>query len=359
MRLIDRYVLRELAVPFCIGIAVGVLLLIGTLLFQFADLIINKGIPVILVVKLLVLKVPSFTVIAMPMAMAFAASLAVNRLARDSEVTAMRMAGLPFRRIVRVLFVAGVLGSALSYVMAEKASPWANAQANLIIRQMWLQSVAPTAQPNVFIHAENYTFYIAWLNKLDSNQFLLKDVLVYDTTRPGYPAWYVAKKAYTTRRRWTLYDVVRRDIGRNGMTVHETYLPRLPIDLEKDVSFIAGSKTSDEMTGDELMQQIRMLTTSGAGNIARSFAVDYHFRFALPLACLVFGLVSAPVSFHFSRGGTFVGVLVSIVIGFMYWNVMILSKVLGANGVLPPIAAAWTQNILFGVVAGYLVWRTG
>jgi hypothetical protein len=93
IKLIDRYVLRELLVPFSIGITIGVLLLIGTMLFQFAEMIINKGIPVLLVIKLLLLKAPAFAVIAMPMAMAFTASLAVNRLARDSELTPMRMAG--------------------------------------------------------------------------------------------------------------------------------------------------------------------------------------------------------------------------------------------------------------------------
>jgi lipopolysaccharide export system permease protein len=184
-------------------------------------------------------------------------------------------------------------------------------------------------------------------------------VLVYDTSRGNFPVWYVAREAYTTRRFWSLRDVVRRDISRDGLTVRETYLPELPLDLEKDVDFFASTKAADEMTGGELMAQIRMLTSTGAKNIARSYQVDYHFRFALPLACLIFGLVSAPVSFRFSRGGTFVGVLVSIVIGFLYWNVMILSKVLGANGVLPPVIAAWMQNIIFGAVAAYLVWRTG
>ncbi|NLC59382.1 MAG: YjgP/YjgQ family permease [Armatimonadetes bacterium] len=359
MRLIDRYVLRELGVPFGIGIAVGVLLLIGTLLFNYASDFLNRGISLLLIGKLVLAYVPKFWVIAMPMAMAFAASLAINRLARDSEITPMRMAGAPFRRIAASIFLAGILGSVVSYLMAEKVAPWANKKGGQIVRQIWMQQVVPTAQPNVFLHAENYTFYIGWLRKLDGNRFELRNVLVYDTGRSGYPVLYVAPEAITTRRLWTLRRVTRHDLGRDGMTVHQTHLPELTLDLVRDVDFISGATQPDEMSSGELMSQIRMLARTGQGNTVNAYRVTYHFRFALPLACLVFGLLSAPLSLRFSRGGTFVGVLVSIIVSFLYWNTMILSKVLGENGVLPPVVAAWAMNVLFGVAAAILAWRTG
>lgn len=362
MKRLDRYIIRELALPFCIGITIGVLLLIGTMLFQIADLIIYKRVPVTLVAKFMLLKAPSFAVIAMPMAMAFASSLAINRLARDSELTPVRMAGVSFRRIVAPIFAVGLVGSLFSYVMAEKVAPWANGKGNRIYQQIMLQSVAPTIQPNIFLQTDDrrLTLYIGWLNKIDNDHYLLKNVLVYDTGRgTSFPIWYVAKTAYTTRRFWTLRDVVRRDIGPDGTTVNETYLPELPLDLQKDVNFLVTSKTTDEMTGPELRDQIKQLQGSGQGSVVQAYEVDYHFRFSLPLACLVFGLISAPVSFRFSRGGTFVGVLVSIVIGFLYWNAMILSKLLGAHGVLPPVVAAWAQNVLFGAIAAVFVWRAG
>jgi lipopolysaccharide export system permease protein len=359
VKLIDRYVVRELGVPFGIGISVAVMLLIGTLLFNNASEFISRGIPLLLVFKLVLFRAPQFSVIAMPMAMGFAASLAINRLARDSETTPMRMAGVPFRRIVLPLAGVGLVASVSSYLLAEKVAPWANEKGNQIVRQIWMQSAVPTAQPNVFLHAEGYTFYIGWLNKGSNDVFNLRDVLVYDTRRQGYPVWYIAPEATTTRRFWTLRRVVRRDIGKDGLSTVETYLPELTIDLAKDMDFIGGAQTPEEMTGDQLMAQIRMLTQTGASNLARSYAVQYHSRFALPLACLILAVLSAPISLRFSRGGTFVGILVSIIVGFLYWNIMILTKILGENGVLPPVVAAWSMNALFGAAAAIGVWRTG
>jgi lipopolysaccharide export system permease protein len=359
VKLIDRYVVRELGVPFGIGISVAVMLLIGTLLFNNASEFISRGIPLLLVIKLVLYRAPQFSVIAMPMAMGFAASLAINRLARDSEITPMRMAGIPFRRIVLPLAGVGAIASVGSYLLAEKVAPWANEKGNQIVRQIWMQSVVPTIQPNVVFRAEGYTFYVGWLNKASKELFHLREVLVYDTRRPGYPVWYVAPEATTTRRFWTLRRVVRRDIGKDGLSTVETYLPELTIDLKKDMDFIGGVSTPEEMTGEQLMAQIRMLNETGAQNLARTYAVQYHSRFALPLACLILAVLSAPLSLRFSRGGTFVGILVSIIIGFLYWNIMLLTKILGENGVFPPLVAAWSMNALFGVVAAILVWRTG
>ena len=51
----------------------------------------------------------------------------------------------------------------------------------------------------------------------------------------GLSGWYVAPRA-TTRRFWTLRRVVRRDIGKDGLSTVETYLPELTIDLKKDMT---------------------------------------------------------------------------------------------------------------------------
>lgn len=361
VRLIDRYVLRELVVPFGIGIAVAVMLLIGTMLFRYAEDIITKGVPITLVFKLMLLETPMFSVIAMPMAMAFAASLSINRLSRDSELTPMRMAGLPFRRIIASILIAGVIGSGLSFIIADRVAPWASKRANRILHQMVLKSVAPTAQPHTFVKSDDnrWVIYVQWLNKLDANRFMVRQVLIYDTRGSSFPVLYAAQQGITSRRYWTLTNVAKYELARDGSVQRVWSLPELKLDLEKDIDFFAFSETSDEMSCKHLREEIRSLQSSGAGGIARRFQVDLHFRYALPFACLVFGLISAPISFRFSRGGTFVGVLVSIIISFLYWNAMILSKVLGANGVVPPALAAWAQNAAFGCIAAFLVWRTG
>ncbi len=360
MKLLDRYVLRELGVPFCAGIAIGVLLLVGTLLFTFAGRLLERGVPLALVFQFLIYRAPSLSVMAIPMAMAFAVSLAMNRLGRDSEVTALHMAGISFRRLALPIFAAGLAGSALSLVVAEEVAPRANVRSNAVWQRMWSLQMVPALEPNTVIRAHPYTFYIGRRTQIDRERYRLNEVLIYDSSHQPYPVWYVVPEATTTPRCWILKDVIRRDFGKDGMSVHETYLPELRLDLERDVPLASFSTGRDELPARALLGQSRTLQAAGESAEARRMLVDYHFRFALPLACLVFSLLSAPLSFRFSRGGSFVGVLVSIAVGFLYYNALILTRdVLGYTGALPPVVAAWAQDVLFGTLAVVLVWRSG
>ena len=66
---------------------------------------------------------------------------------------------------------------------------------------------------------------------------------------------------------------------------------------------------------------------------------------------------AAPLSLRFARGGSFWGILLSIVLGFVYYNIIFFAKIVGANGAIPPALAGWSQNILFGLLALFLILR--
>jgi lipopolysaccharide export system permease protein len=85
--------------------------------------------------------------------------------------------------------------------------------------------------------------------------------------------------------------------------------------------------------------------------------MDYHLRFSIPLSCLIFALMAAPLSLRFARGGSFWGILLSIVLGFVYYNIIFFAKVMGSSGVIPPVIAGWSQDVLFGVFGLFLIAR--
>ena len=86
-------------------------------------------------------------------------------------------------------------------------------------------------------------------------------------------------------------------------------------------------------------------------------ALDYQLRFSIPLSCLIFALLAAPLSLRFARGGSFWGILLSIVLGFIYYNTIFFAKILGSSGKIPPVLAGWSQDVLFGVFAVFLIMR--
>src|SRR5438105_5179842 len=128
MTRLDRYMLREMVVPFLIGQGAVVLMLTGTVLYNNANVFISYQIPAIGVAKIAFYFLPYLVNLTMPVAMAVAASLTVSRLARDSEVTAMRAAGISLKRIFFPIFIIGLLISVGDFYFGEKVVPWSTQQ---------------------------------------------------------------------------------------------------------------------------------------------------------------------------------------------------------------------------------------
>jgi lipopolysaccharide export LptBFGC system permease protein LptF len=88
--------------------------------------------------------------------------------------------------------------------------------------------------------------------------------------------------------------------------------------------------------------------------------LDYHFKLSIPFSCLVMALCCPPLALRFAKGGGFMGTLLSICLVFVYWNTLLLTRILGSPGpdnsapLLVPQIAAWSQNVLF-VLLGLFV----
>src|SRR5438270_3705785 len=113
------------------------------------------------------------------------------------------------------------------------------------------------------------------------------------------------------------------------------------------------------MTISELALQSDQLggPSTFASAAINEFTLDYYLRFSIPLSCLIFAIMAAPLSLRFARGGSFWGILLSIVLGFVYYNTIFFAKIMGTNGVIPPVVAGWSQDILFGLFGVFLIMR--
>src|SRR5258707_6418337 len=105
MKRLDRYLVREMVVPFLIGQCAVVMMLTGTVLYNNAETFLNFGIPALGVAKIALYFMPYLIILTMPVAMAVSASLTLSRLSRDNEVTALRAARISLKRTFLPIFV--------------------------------------------------------------------------------------------------------------------------------------------------------------------------------------------------------------------------------------------------------------
>ena len=83
--------------------------------------------------------------------------------------------------------------------------------------------------------------------------------------------------------------------------------------------------------------------------------VEVHKKFSIPVACIVFVLIGAPLGIMAKRGGIMVGAAYSLFFFIVYWAFLISGESLADNLVISPFAAMWTPNIIIGLCGLFLL----
>lgn len=353
--LVDRYLLREFAGPFVIMVLGFSLISLSGTLFQLADLLIAKGVAASIVLRLLLYQLPWVIVQTLPVAGLFAALFSVGRLAKDSELIIVRASGLSLRRFFQPLLAFALLVSIGAYYLNDTVIPRSNHEYQNTIRQIIFKDITPAIEENVFFRGPDNNFF--YVRKLDRGALTMEDVMIYQIgqTDSPYPVMITAKKAKYANGVWTLWDGVRRTLDDKGFVSQEGTFRKFEIMLGREMErFFGDQKTTDEMTRNELGQNIALFARSGID--VSPFLVDYHLKMAQPFASLLFVLLGVPLGFSPNRRRPqAVAAGISVLVTLSYYVIGPFFRSLGVNGVLPAVLAAWTPSLLF-LVAAAVVW---
>src|SRR5688500_14946527 len=187
MRVLDRYILKELAAPLLIGTVSVVLMFLANTLISYAQEVFSREIPIVSVLQYLLLKVPQTLNMTLPVGVTLAGSLAVSRLIRESELTAMRAAGISIKRILLPFLFVGLLVSLLSFYLAEYVTPKTEAKANETMRKIFASAEAVELRSNVLLKLNNGEYHasIGTVRKNDKGQVVIEDILVFQKPKRG------------------------------------------------------------------------------------------------------------------------------------------------------------------------------
>ena len=348
VRIADRYILGELLGPFLLGVGGFIVILVGDILYTLAEFLISARISMAVLVKLLAYKLPAILVVTFPVATLFAILLGLGRMERDRELRAMRLAGVSLARLFLPVFLFGVAMAVTAFATNEFLAPWANQEANAILHRAAFGEGAPRVREQVFFRGPgNRVFYV---EQVDHDRRLLRNVMVYEVETP-LPRVITAREATQNPNGWQLRNGVVRELDEEGFTRFESRFDVLEIAVNPAEASVGEERSPDEMTARELW---RYLTLFEHGLLSSRFVMEFHRKFAIPLASAVFALVAAPLSLYAAQGRV-LGVGLNILILFIYYAVMSMGRALGAAGVISPTVAAWTPNLLFGL-GGVVMW---
>jgi len=351
MKTIDRYISSEFIAPFMLGIIGFILIMITDLLFTYTNLIINKGVPLLVVLKLMIFKLPAIMVLTFPVSTVFATSMILGRMSHDNEIIALRTSGVPLARIGLPILMIAVAVSFASYFTNEHLVPWTNHISENIIRQMILKQPIPEIKENIFFKdASNRYFYV---NKVDLKRNALEGVMIYETEGSNFPRVITAKKAVYAKTTWQLQEGVIHRYDKTGAIEYQARFNRMEVLVDESIINFSDQRTTYEMNSKELGAIVQMLNKGGVNTAA--LTVDLLMKVSVPFTCFVFALIGIPFSLQGVRSGRTWGALFTVMLIFTFYVFASIFRSLGHGGIIHPVVAAWFPNALFGGIGSVLL----
>ncbi len=345
MRILDRYVVREFMGPFILSISAFIIIMLSGQLFMLVDFIVQKNVPVLAVVRMLLYSLPGIVVQVLPVAVLFAVLISLGRLARDSELSTIRAAGVPFTRIVLPLIAVGAVVSACGFWLGETVVPWASHKSETIVREIILKDFLPSVEQDIFFAAPGgRQFYVG---RVDKDLGVMERIMVYETEYGSFPRIVSARRGNVGDGKWTLQDGVIHELDAAGHVAMSMSFDKLEIPMDSTMeTFVSSQKTPREMTRKELKSHIDLFEKSGIR--VEGLRVEYHLKLAEPMAALVFAVIGAPlVTRSPRRAGGYFGVVAAAVMSFAYFVVQAVARSVGMKGMIHPATAVWIPNIVF------------
>ena len=352
--ILDRYLISEMAAPFAFAVAAFTLFLLINTFFLAADYIINKSVPFGLVVRYIVLQIPSFVYLILPFATLFGVLQGFGRLAGDNEMTALRTSGVPLGRIARPALLMGVVLTLAAFLINEFIAPQSQHKSQTIFREIAYHSSQPIIQPDQFVRTEDGQHSI-FVGSMDPQSGLMHNVQIYSLGSGYFPETLTAATARQINGKLVLYNGVQTMYGTNGLVTKQQHFDSLEFPLADASLLFEGPRGPFEMNSRELAREIKAL--KGSGEDTRQFEMTLQQKYAMPVACLISILIALPLGVRFGKRGRGVAAMLALLVLLGYWLIMAATNALGKNGAIPPPLAAWIPNLVMCSAGLFMLWK--
>ena len=352
--LIFRYLAKEVFITLVSLTSILVLILMSNQFVLYLNRAANGQIPGMLVMKLMMLELPTLLGLLLPLGFYMALLLAYGRLYADSEMTVLLACGYGPRRLFLHSFLMALPVALFVWVIMMWASPLVAVERATLLRTTGIQTLIQTIVPGRFqaIAGGKQVFYVGAMNR--SHTEAQSVFLAHLNEKEGVRQWDVlwAESAYAKTDPKTNEDYVVLHNGKTyrglaGQAEYETaeflnYKARLP-------------HPTFEIKGDIRTYPTRYLWPLNNKDLSK--AAELQWRFSVPIMVLVLTLIAVPLSRVNPRVGKYAKLLPAVVIYIVYANLMFVARGWFIAGKTPAYLGLWWVSLVAMVLGGLLVWR--
>src|SRR5580765_4456963 len=356
MRILDRYIVREIFRHAFLGLIVFTFVLFVPQLVRLMELLVRHSGSGAQIAKLFLYIFPGVLIFTIPMAVLVGVLLGLGRMSADSEIIALTALGVSRQRMLVPVGVLALTGAVATATLTLWLGPAAfrslrNIEADLLASQASFQ-----VQPRVF--DERFPKMVLYVNDISASGTQWHGVFLAEVGQESGSQLTLAENAIVIAepkqgklelhlQGGTTHEVSRQDPDHYSLT--DFGQSDMPIEVSGLVPTQRRAlSTPERRTSDLLADQ---------GPTWREARVEFHRRLAFPFACLVFALVAVPLGAQPRRGGRAAGTLLSVLLIGLYYSLSVVGAGLAREGKVSPWTGIWLANMALAVLAIILLPR--
>jgi LPS export ABC transporter permease LptF/LPS export ABC transporter permease LptG len=346
MRILDRYIVREVFRHALLGLVVFTFVFFVPQLVRLMELFVRHTGSGAQILTLFLCLFPAVFVFTVPMATLIGVLLGLGRMSADSEIIALTALGISRRRILLPVGVLAFTGAVVTLAMTTWLGPLALRTFRALQADLISSQVSFALQPRVF--DERFPKLVLYVNDVSASGTQWHGVFLAQTSSESGSQLTLAENAIVIAEP----KLGKLELHLQGGTTHEfsrddadhySVTAFGQSDWPIEFSGLAAAPPRQLNNPERSMREL--WNDHGPG--WREARVELHRRLAFPMACFAFALVAVPLGAQPRRGGRAAGALLAVILIAAYY----LLSVMGARqGTLPPAAGVWMANaVLFAM----------
>src|SRR6266446_297320 len=356
MRILDRYIVREIFRHAFLGLIVFTFVLFVPQLVRLMELLVRHSGSGVQIARLFLYIFPGVLIFTIPMAVLVGVLLGLGRMSADSEIIALTALGISRQRMLVPVGVLARTGAIATGTLTLWLGPAAFRALRGIEADLLASQASFQVQPRVF--DERFPKRVLYINDVSASGTQWHGVFLAEVGEESGSQLTLAENAIVIAEP----KQGKLELHLQGGTTHE--VSRKDPDHYSVTDFgqsdwpleVTGLVSNQQRTLSNVERPTRELLAENGKNW-REARVEFQRRLAFPFACLVFALVAVPLGAQPRRGGRAAGTLLSVLLIGLYYSLSVMGAGFAREGKLSPWTGIWLANIALAVLAVILLPR--
>lgn len=357
MKILPRYVLSELWLPFVLCLVTLNFIFMGGYLVRAADLIIGRSVPLLDTLYVLLLAMPDMISYTVPTSALTAILIVFGNLSQNNEIRAIKASGVHILHVMMPAFLLAMGLSILMLVFNDQITTNAGFELRRVTKQMLIKHPMAVIEAGRFVKLDENITFLA--KRLNGNH--MEDIIAYQNEGADKPVrtiiaqrGEIAVSPDKTEMQIRLYDGSVSDTDKSSVQSIQFETYEFPTMGQDEINKM--QKKKKDMTLAEILIEFEKPDLEKSDR--RELSSAFHQRIAFALGCFIFAFLGAPMAVLVRRGEIIVSFGFSMAAACLYYVLFVGAKAIAVQGVLPAVVSFWAPNIFLLVLGVYLLRRS-